>query len=98
MLFAGRYAILCGKDSLMQRLVLLCGLGQVGWRVLEHLRATGFSVVAIDTDCAPGDPRLEGAQLVRGDCRQREVLEQAGVGRCQGVFILTSDDLVNISA
>ena len=25
----------------MQRLVLLCGLGQVGWRVLEHLRRAG---------------------------------------------------------
>ncbi len=81
----------------MQRHVILCGLGKVGWRVLEHLRATGLSVVVIDDDHADGDPRLGDIRLVRGDCRQREVLEEAGVAQCRGVFILTSDDLVNIS-
>lgn len=82
----------------MARQVLLCGLGQVGWRVLEHLRATGLSVVVVDTDCSASDTRLADVRLVRGDCRHREVLDQAGVGQCDGVVILTSDDLVNISA
>src|SRR5439155_3686 len=54
-------------------------------------------VVAIDNRCEPEDPRLQGARLVHGDCRQREVLEQAGLASARGVLILTSDDLVNIS-
>jgi Trk K+ transport system NAD-binding subunit len=81
----------------MKRRVVLCGLGQVGSRVLDHLRVMGFAVVVIDTRCAPGDPRLGSARLVHGDCRQQEVLEEAGIAACDGVFILTSDDLVNIS-
>ena len=82
----------------MDQPFILCGLGRVGWRVLEYLRAAGLSVVAVDTDCDPGDPRLAKVRLVKGDCRNREVLEQAGVRTARGVLILTSDDLINISA
>lgn len=78
--------------------IILCGLGRVGGRVLEYLRAAGLPVVVIDTTCAADAPRLQGARLVGGDCRQREVLEQAGVNQARGVLLLTSDDLVNISA
>jgi Trk K+ transport system NAD-binding subunit len=81
----------------MDQPVVLCGLGQVGWRVLEYLRVAGLPVVVIDIACAPEDPRLKDVRLVRGDCRQRETLEQAGLGQARSVLILTSDDLVNIS-
>jgi Trk K+ transport system NAD-binding subunit len=76
---------------------ILCGLGRVGWRVLEYLRAAGLPVVAIDTTCAPDDPRLLGVRLVKGDCRTREALEDAGVLFARGVLVLTSDDHVSIS-
>jgi Trk K+ transport system NAD-binding subunit len=36
-------------------------------------------------------------RLVRGDCRRREVLEEAGLARARGVLVLTSEDLVSIS-
>src|SRR5215468_6646044 len=81
-----------------QRPVILCGLGRVGGRVLEYLRATGLPIVVVDNTCTPDDPRLENVRLINGDCRRREVLEEAGVTRARGVLILTSDDLVNISA
>jgi Trk K+ transport system NAD-binding subunit len=81
----------------MQQPVILCGLGRVGWRVLDYLQVAGLSVVVIDTRCQPGDPRLKGARLVQGDCRQQEVLEQAGLAQARGVLIVTGDDLVNIS-
>jgi Trk K+ transport system NAD-binding subunit len=64
---------------------------------LEYLRAAGLPVVAIDTNCVPGDPRLDKVRLVRGDCRRPEVLEEAGVVEARGVLIMTSEDLVNIS-
>jgi Trk K+ transport system NAD-binding subunit len=90
----------CGggrQEEPMDRPIILCGLGRVGWRVLEYLRAGGLPVVVIDTRCAADDPRLSGVPLVRGDCRHREALEEAGVARAGGVLIVTSDDLVNIS-
>lgn len=81
----------------MERPVVLCGLGRVGWRVLDFLRSTGVPVVAVDLHAAADDPRLGGARLVKGDCRQAAVLEQAGVAGARGVVIVTSDDLVNVS-
>jgi Trk K+ transport system NAD-binding subunit len=81
----------------MEQPIILCGLGRVGWRVLEYLRAAGLPVVVVDTRCTLDDPRLAGARVVQGDCRRREVLEQAGVTRAAGVLVLTSDDLLNIS-
>jgi Trk K+ transport system NAD-binding subunit len=78
--------------------ILVCGLGTLGWQVLEYLRAAGLPVVAVDNTCSPDDPRLGGARLVRGDYQRREVLVEAGVAHAGGVLILASEELVNISA
>jgi Trk K+ transport system NAD-binding subunit len=77
--------------------VILCGLGRVGRRVLEYLQAADIPVVVVDNTCPPDDPRLGKARLVSGDCRQHDILRQAGVTQARGVLILTSEDLVNIS-
>ncbi len=77
--------------------IILCGLGRMGARVLDYLRAAGLPAVVIDTVAIPNDPRLAGVRLVQGDCRRREVLEQAGVGEARGVLILTNDDQLNLS-
>jgi Trk K+ transport system NAD-binding subunit len=81
----------------MDKPIILCGLGRVGWRVLEYLRTAGLSVIVIDIRCETSDPRLAGIRLVKGDCRQHQTLLDAGVQDCGGVLILTSDDLINIS-
>jgi Trk K+ transport system NAD-binding subunit len=81
----------------MNKPVVLCGLGKMGSRVLEYLQAAGLPVVVVDTNCRPDDPRLRGARLVSGDCRRRDVLEQAGTAQARGVLILTSDDLISIT-
>jgi Trk K+ transport system NAD-binding subunit len=81
----------------VERPVVLCGLGRVGWRVFDFLRSTGVPVAVIDLHTAPDDPRLDGARYVKGDCRQAKALEQAGVADARGVIIVTSDDLVNVS-
>jgi Trk K+ transport system NAD-binding subunit len=77
--------------------VILCGLGRVGWRVLDYFRAAGMPVVAIDTHCKPDDHRLQGVPLICGDFRQPAVLEKAGIANARGVVICTSDDLANVS-
>lgn len=81
----------------MERPIVLCGLGRMGARVLEYLRAAHLPAVVIDTVCKPDDPRLAGAKLVSGDCRRREVLVAAGVAEARGVLILTNDDLLNVT-
>lgn len=81
----------------MERPVVLCGLGRVGWRVLASLRAAGLAVVVIDINTAPDDSRLAGVTAFKGDCRRTELLEAAGVKDARAVVIATSDDLVNIS-
>ena len=75
----------------------MCGLGRVGWRVLDCLRSAGLPMVAIDTSVDSADPRLRGVRLVRGDCRVAAILSEAGLGTARGVIVATSDDLVNIS-
>jgi Trk K+ transport system NAD-binding subunit len=77
--------------------VLVCGLGRVGWRVLASLRATGAAVTVVDLHAKDDDPRLAGVKLVRGDCRNPETLEAAGVKAADGIVIVTSEDLVNVS-
>jgi Trk K+ transport system NAD-binding subunit len=82
----------------MDQPVILCGLGKVGWTVLDFLKTAGLSVVAIDLHVKPTDSRLAGVRFIQGDCRQKEVLEEAGLAKARGVIIITSDDLINISA
>ncbi len=78
--------------------VILCGLGRVGQRVLEYLQAAGVPVVAIDSKLTAGDEAKTGdIRYLRGDFRNRELLDQAGLADARGVLILTSDDLVNLS-
>ena len=81
----------------MGRTVLLCGLGQVGWRVLESLKAAGATVTVIDLKAKAGDPRLRGVAFFQGDCKQAELLEKAGAATATGILIVTSDDLVNVA-
>lgn len=81
----------------MNQPVIVCGLGRVGWPVLEYLKAAGLPVAAIDLHARPEDPRLTGVRFIQGDCRRQELFEQIGLANARGVLILTSDDLVNIS-
>ncbi len=82
----------------MRQHYVICGLGWVGGRVLDYLHAAQAEVVVVDESLTPDDPRLGGARLVQGDCRREDVLRAAGVTSARGVLILTSNDLVNISA
>ena len=81
----------------MEPPVILCGLGRVGWRVLDSLRAADIPIVVIDLKVGPDDPRLAGVTVFKGDCSRTELLEAAGVAGARGVVVVTSDDLVNIS-
>jgi voltage-gated potassium channel Kch len=78
--------------------VVVVGLGNVGYRIVEELRRAGETVVAIDRD-----PEAEFAEAVRGlgavvtgDSRLPETLQKAGVPRARAVVAVTHDDAVNL--
>src|SRR5262245_17994889 len=91
-------SIIMQETSPVSEPVILCGLGKIGWRILELLRAAGIPVVAINRERLADETRLAGAKLVVGDMREPAVLALAGVASARGVLVVTSDDLVNIGS
>ncbi len=75
--------------------VILCGFGKVGRHVLDCLRSDDVPIVVVDFNRPTNPP--PNVQFIIGDCRQKSVLESAGVTRARGVIICTSDDLVNLT-
>lgn len=87
--------------SLYRNHVVVVGVGNVGFRVIQGLIERHEAVVAIDhgTD----SPRLEsvyalGVPVIHGNGRREPVLAEAGVRVASAVILATSDDLTNIDA
>lgn len=82
--------------------ILVCGLGSLGQHCVANLKTFGVRVSAIELT-APERWEIENLpnlldKLVMGDCRQADILEQAGVHRCRAALILTTDERVNLEA
>lgn len=80
--------------------VILCGLGNVGYRILEELRRGGSSVVVIErNEAAPllRSARQLGAAVLIGDAASTSTLLQARLPTCQALIAATSNDLVNVN-
>jgi Trk K+ transport system NAD-binding subunit len=79
--------------------VVVCGLGNVGFRVVEELLGEGERVVALEraTDCPfISTARRLGTAVIIGDAAVPEVLRQAHVARARAVVAATSNDLANL--
>jgi Trk K+ transport system NAD-binding subunit len=79
--------------------VVVAGLGNLGYRVVEELRAGGVPVVGVDS--AEGSPwarALRGSHtaVVTGDARLPEVLERACAARAAAVLATSGDDAANL--
>lgn len=79
--------------------VLVAGLGNVGFRVVEELRQAGVPVVVLETnrECPFVGGMQQGVPLVVGDARLVSVLEQANVRGARSILAVTGDDAVNLS-
>ncbi|MDB9528909.1 NAD-binding protein [Oscillatoria sp. CS-180] len=82
--------------------ILVCGLGSLGQHCVANLQTFGVRVNAIDLT---HPDRWEIAHLpkainnlVIGDCRQSDILEQAGVRRCRAALLVTENERVNLEA
>jgi Trk K+ transport system NAD-binding subunit len=79
--------------------VIVVGLGSVGLRVVEGLRAAGGRVVVVERDEDNRHlvrARGLGVPVLHGDATDPDVLARANLGAAAAVALLTSDDLVNI--
>ncbi len=79
--------------------VILCGVGNVGFRTLEELLRLGEQVIAVERD--PQCPFLDrarvlGAEVFVGDARDEHVLRKLNVTDAAAVIIATNDDLANL--
>ncbi|MBL8716192.1 MAG: potassium channel protein [Myxococcales bacterium] len=79
--------------------VVVCGLGHVGYRVVEELHALGVPVLGIerhDVDSFVAAVRDMGIPVHVGDARRDELLLSVGVQRARAVVCATNDDMANL--
>lgn len=79
--------------------IIVCGLGHVGYRVVEELRLLGEDIVAIEARAAGAfveQVREMGIPVHVGDARRDELLKSVGVHRAKAIVCATSDDLANL--
>jgi Trk K+ transport system NAD-binding subunit len=86
-------------DKEMENHVILCGLGQVGYRVLEVLVRLNQPVVVLESD--PDAEFIErakdlGADVHVEDVRRPGVFHDAGIDRARAVIACTDNDLTNL--
>jgi len=89
------------RRSHMRNHIVLCGLGNVGVRVLEQLRRLGEEVVVIEKAEAGrfvDEARALGVPVITGDVRLPSVLDRANVKGARSLIATTDDDLVNLEA
>jgi Trk K+ transport system NAD-binding subunit len=81
--------------------VILCGLGHLGYRVLEELLAQKKQVVVIDKN-AEGRfvaiARAAGVPVLARDMMDDAALIDAGLAHAAAILLCTDDDLANLEA
>jgi Trk K+ transport system NAD-binding subunit len=78
---------------------IVCGMGDVGYRVVELLHRLGEEVVVVTSEVRDDRRRMAEAQGVRiliGDARNEQLLKDAGLASAKAVIAATDQDLVNI--
>jgi Trk K+ transport system NAD-binding subunit len=79
--------------------VVVCGLGNIGFRVVEELLKAGEDVVAIEP-ASDGrflaSARRMGAAVITADATVLEVLTQARVATAKAVVACTGNELANV--
>ena len=83
----------------MKNHIVVCGLGQLGYRVIEHLRKQGRMVFAIEKEGHDDFIELAqalGSEILIADARLPTSLEQAQIADADSLIIATDDDLANL--
>ncbi|HQQ76922.1 MAG TPA: NAD-binding protein, partial [Thermoanaerobaculia bacterium] len=78
---------------------LVCGMGHVGYRIVELLTRLGEPVVVVTRETRSEWQRAAaaaGAKVVMGDARDPELLRAAGLMEARGLLAVTDHDPVNL--
>jgi voltage-gated potassium channel len=78
---------------------MVCGIGKVGFYIVEELRATRRPHVIVDMNKSNIEAALEtfkDGAFVEGDATDPSVLLEAGIERAKGIFAVTGDDNQNL--
>jgi len=78
---------------------IVCGIGRVGFYILEELSATRRPCVTVDMDKCGIESALETFRdgvFIEGDATDTSVLARAGIERAKGIFAVTGDDNQNL--
>jgi Trk K+ transport system NAD-binding subunit len=78
---------------------VICGLGGVGFRIVNHLQEAGHQVVVIDRD--PNCRFLTGVQarrvpVILADASMASTLQTVNAHQAAALIVVTSDDTVNL--
>lgn len=79
--------------------VVVCGLGNIGFRVTEELIRQGQQVVVLERDSAGkfvSSARQLGAAVIHADASLAEVHRQANTAQARAVVAATNDPLLNL--
>ncbi len=82
-----------------RRHIIVCGLGNVGFRVVEELVRLGEQVFVIErrSDAEFLErARALGAEVIIGDARTENLLRSLNVAQARSVIVTTNDDLSNL--
>lgn len=97
-----RYALSEGRRTRRVREhVIVVGLGNMGTRVVENLRARRIPVVAIEKNrdaMGVRAARAQGAQVLLGDASSQEILKEADIEHCRSLVAMAKQDEANLEA
>jgi len=79
--------------------IIVAGLGNIGFRLLQSLLDGGEQVVAIERreDCEFVQTAREMAPVVLGNVKTEETLRKAGAAGARALLAVTNDDIANLS-
>jgi Trk K+ transport system NAD-binding subunit len=80
--------------------VILCGLGELGFRTLERLNALGDQIAVLDPDPSPAFQQLLvewGIPLILEEGRTPRALREAGVLTARALIATHNDDMTNLA-
>ena len=88
-----------GVHKQMENHVVVCGLGNIGYRVVEQIVKLGIPVAAVEMKenghFIPAVQRM-GVPVLIADARMPETLRALNVGRARSVVVATDNDIANL--
>jgi Trk K+ transport system NAD-binding subunit len=79
--------------------IIVCGIGRVGYRVIQELLGFGEQVVGVNLheneEWLPVLPKA-GVPIIIGDAQRPQTLIDAGIERASAIVVCTSNELTNL--